>query len=291
MAETLASDRRPLVTDSAGTSVIVYYATMDGSQLLPLTLEIKATTELARVALEKLLAGPPNDYAIDSIPADVKLLDIYSIYNTVYINLTGEFLSIPAESARLAVEALCATVLPLANGYKLQILVEGQGREYLHDVYIGDTLSLPLINPVRQDLRSQLTDDDTEFAEAVYYRLEKNSPYLVPQTLPVQLSPDQPAALTMVSALLPLLLPANSQINSIEIIEGVAYIDFSSGKALALTDAQEQMRQEALMRSLTAIPGVNAVQLLDQGQAVDNPPGENSKTTPLEYDDQPLNPA
>lgn len=284
-----AEDKRPVVMEAKTSAATVYYATTDHKQLLPLTLEINDTTEVARVAVEKLLAGPPNELAVDSISTDTKLLDIYSIYHTVYVNLTREIFDIPAEEAQLAVDALCATVLPLTDGYKLQLLVEGEGYDYLHDVFIGEPLALPMINPVGQEMRQQLIESGAAYTDVVYYRVDPKSNYLIPETMPVELPEESEDPLTLAQAVLPLLLPDGYDLLSLEIIEGVACLNLSrSSYNLWWNQELEAAKVGAVVRALTALPGVEAVQFLEDGRALDTMPQGTEVKSPLRAS-EPIN--
>ncbi len=178
-----AEERLPILEETELTDAQVYYATADGQHLLPLNININATKEVARLAMEKLLAGPPNSFAAAVLPSDTKLIDLYSSKTTVYVDLTAEILTIEAEKAQLAVDAIAHTVLPLAEGFNLQILVEGQEIASLNGVDISEPLHLSYVN--LDSLSRAWREANSEQAPGAvltYYLPDPFAMYLVPQS-------------------------------------------------------------------------------------------------------------
>ncbi len=176
-------ERLPILEETELTDAKVYYATVDGLNLLPLNININATKEVARLAMEKLLAGPPNSFAAAVLPSDTKLIDLYSSQTTVYVDLTAEILTIEAEKAQLAVDAIAHTVLPLAEGFNLQILVEGQEIASLNGVDISEPLHLSYVNldSLSQAWR-EANSEQSPGAVLTYYLPDPFAMYLVPQS-------------------------------------------------------------------------------------------------------------
>ena len=299
-----AVERQPILEESEATTATVYYATLDGKYLLPLNLTINATKEVARVAMEKLLAGPPTAAAAPVLPQDTKLLDLYSSSSTIYVNVTKEILKLDWSQAQLAVDAILSTILPLAEGYNLQLLIDGQICERLGSVDISKPLTFPLpgINldqASKERYRKWVAEGMPSGGLALtYYLPDDQAMYLVPQTLfylpekeenadgsasPAE--PDSPAA--HAQAVLAAMLATDAQASGLsspfwpgtEILnlwveDRIVYVDFSArltgygGGATA-----ESMMLNCLTYSLTSLPGISAVQVLIEGKPGTLPEG------------------
>lgn len=79
----------------------------DENVIVDLTFSVNSSRDTIWLALEKLLAGAPNAFVADAIPKGVKLKDLYSIGEVVYIYFTGD-VDLTIEDINL--EALGGTV-------------------------------------------------------------------------------------------------------------------------------------------------------------------------------------
>lgn len=276
-----ASERLPILEEVEVTTATVYYATTDHQYLLPLNISINATKEVAKVAMEKLLAGPPNTFAAAVLPADVKLLDLYSSDTTVYVNLTADVLDIPAEQAQLAVDAVLCSILPLVEGFKLQLLIEGKVEQNLGGVDIGAPLALPQINLRAQERELLAAEEPLTGTPLTYYVSDDQSMYLVPLTMfyKREAADEQPAAEAYARAVLAELLreqPEEShlycpfwpgtELLDLYVEDSVAYVDFSEElTGYGGGSAFEIMLVSCLVHSLTGLPGISGVQILVEG--------------------------
>jgi germination protein M len=294
-------ERLPILEESEITTATVYYATLDKRYLLPLNLTINATKEVARVAMEKLLAGPPTAAAAPLLPPDTKLLDLYSSQNIVYVNVTKEILALEREQSQLAMDSILCTILPLAEGYNLQLLVEGQVCDRLGGVDISAPLSWPSygINPdlpSRELWRLRGAAGMPEGGqELIYYLSDAQAMYMVPQTL-LYLPAEQEEAearqgqfspAVLARAVLKAMLEADGQesglwspfwpetkIKDLRVEDNIAYVDFSAQlTAYGGGAATESMMLNCLIYSLTSLPGISAVQVLIEGQTGSLPEG------------------
>lgn len=282
------SERLPVMEEIEVTNATVYYVTTDHQYLLPLNLTINATKEVAKVAMEKLLAGPPNAYVAGVIPADTKLLDLYSSNTTVYVNVTADILEVDPAQAQLALDSIRCTILPLVEGFKLQLLVEGKVLDELAEgVDISHPRSLPYVN-VRPADQEKAQQNTASYTPLTYYVGDSQAMYLVPQTLlyapPEQEEPPlsgealaEDQARAVVAALLAdqpedsgLFSPfwQGTELLNLYVEDGVAYVDFSA----ALLEygggsTFEVMMVSCLTQSLSRISGISAVQLLVEGRA------------------------
>lgn len=281
--------RQAVLAEAEKTVVTVYYATTDQQALLPLSLEINATTEAARVALEKLLAGPAAEGVVDSIPTDTKLLDIYSAYNTVYVDLSRQFLDIPPRQAQLAADALAATALPLTNCDRLQILVEGAGVAQFGPVDLSGPLSLPRINPFKEAETAAEEQEDAEEPapqELLFYVPDAcGSGFIVPYTASFVPDPATEAPLAMAQAVLGLWdrqgFLAASQVNSLTLNKSLLTLDLPSSLFSAMDEAEQAAFCRSLVYTLCNIPGVDGLNLYLDGAAALQLPGGSALEQPL----------
>lgn len=274
--------RQPLLSAGQMEEVQVYYLSQEGDLLIPLTLNIAATTEPARAAVELLLAGPHDDRVRDSVPGDAKLIDIYTIYNTVYVDLSAEFLDIPADSMHTAVTALCATVIPLAEGYQLQLLIEGQGQERMGPISTEQALAEPLLNPDAH-LLPEGSDPESQ-PWLICFQVVEPGNLLVPRCLFYPADEDPLLLLARET------LPTGLSLNDLALEEGLAQVDISYDPAVAYRCGQagEQAWVEALVRSLCRQEGIDAVLLSLEG--ADSLPKGTDLSQPLRAEG-PLNPS
>lgn len=278
--------REALLAQTESTMAVVYYASPDVTHLVPVTRNIKATVEVAQEALALLLSGAPATPYADSVPTGTKLLSLYTIYQTVYVDLSKEFLDIPEQQVQLAVDAICATILPLTDGFKLQILVEGEGVSSLGGVRLDEPLTEPLLNP--QPMPEGLTAETAATQE--YYLPAANGSYLVPHTMFLPVDSISPAA--RAEQVCTAILPQGMQMNGLSITDTHLTLDISLTESYACTAEYEATLLEALVRSLTSLGGVNSVSLQSNGAALEAlPQGTPSAsrlvyTTPVNYYDK-----
>ena len=279
-------ERLPIIEEVEVTTVRIYYVTTDQQYLVPLHLSITATRDVATVALELLLAGPPNSLVGSVIPADTKLLDLYSIGNIIYVNLTQEFMDVTYENARLAVESILCTILPLAEGRTLQILVEGRIIDRLGSVDISAPLALPFVNISATD-RALLADGYSGMI-LTYYLSDELAHFLVPQTmlyLP-EVASAVPSTEAQARAVLERLLQSQSEDSNlwnpfntdtellgIHLRDEVIYVDFSAELFASGGTLSEAIIPDILLYTLCGLPGITAVQILVEGQEAYTPHG------------------
>ncbi|MDN5345083.1 MAG: germination protein, partial [Clostridia bacterium] len=151
----VTKERRPLLYNKELSQVVVYYLTKDGSYLVPVTVAFNPTREVAKVAVEKLLAGPQVETLKGVMPDGVKLRDVYLLDNqqTLYVDVTKEFLQInDPQQAQKTIAALVLTLTNLDNVRYVQILVEGQTVSEVSGVKIDAPLGRPAsVNSLLKD--------------------------------------------------------------------------------------------------------------------------------------------
>lgn len=269
-----------MVSNGEKTAVTVYYLSGDGRYLLPISFDIASTNQAAKVAMEKLLAGPPAEDALDSVPNDTKLLNLYSDGDTVYVDLTYDFLLLSAAEISRAVEAITATILPLASCQKLKILVEGDEAATVFDPgnrSLKESFTPSYLNLTGDDEALVLGPDfdPSAYLPVITYVPDASGKYLIPITtlLPRSKAGEdlaQSRALAAVNTLLS--MPATQglltftlydlQLEDIKISEGVAYCDFNDALLNAYGERMEKLFLSSLVRTLVSQEGIESVRLL-----------------------------
>lgn len=278
---------RPLLYDRELDRVIVYYLTGDGRYLVPVTVTFNPTREVAKIAVEKLLAGPQGDGLKPVFPEGVKLQDIYLLNNrqTVYVNLTRELLNIKdARQMDLAVRALVLTMTNLVNVKEVQILVEGSKVTEIAGVKLDSPLNRP-------DSVNSLLKGGSQKGVQVFFN-DADARFFVPVT--VALPPGSEADNLPRAAVLALLAgpPADSGLIR-TIWPGTKLLDFKVEGGLATVDFNRQVigygggstAENSLLNSLlftlTQFPDINRVQILVEGKKKDYLPEGTAIDKPL----------
>ena len=289
-------ERTPLLLEQQATLATVYYTTTDHKWLVPLTIPINATREVARVAVEKLLSGAPNEFVGSVIPPETKLIYLYTSENIVYLDLTKDFLTVDPENANLALQSLCTTVLPKTYYNSLQILIEGEIQDSIGGIDTSKPFSI---------CKTNLVSENNEGFSITYYFSDQQAMYLVPQTVVIPLNEIETEKATtqfLAEKIMEKLLTGpdeesglsstiwqGTQLNSITVKDGVATVDLSSdvlgygGGATA-----EQCLINSLVYSLTSLSDVKSVQLLIDGEKQEYLPEGSDISQPLTLD-QPIN--
>ncbi|MDD4797915.1 MAG: GerMN domain-containing protein [Clostridia bacterium] len=279
----IGGERELLLLEKETTAVTVYYATLDEKYLVPLTFSVNATREAAKVALEKLLAGAPNDFVKSPLSADTKLKDVYAQGEIVFVDLTKEFSQINEEYARLASAALAATVLPLLENSQMQLLLNGKPYQDVGSVKLSEPIKEGPINPV-----SPIGEDQPYI---VYYFGDQQAQYMVPQSAPVNKDDAEYKAEQTVKAILKgpksdsnlySSINKKTKLLALQVSNGIVTLDFSADLLdYSGSSAEENVLVKSLLYSLTSIEGIDAVQILIEGQIKEYLPAGTDISTPL----------
>lgn len=286
--------RQPYLSTEEQSFATVYYTTGDKRYLLPLTIPINNTREVAKIALEKLLAGPPDEFSSSVIPEGTKLRDVYMVGDTIYVDLTKDFLEVGEDEAQLAVECIVQTVLPVTSRYLLQIMVEGQVCPEL----AGTDISLPLDDAPFNLLNPEDAPKGKDICLATAYFCDEYAMYLVPVSMAMPkdlLNSAENPELFLARETIDLLLLGpdedsslfatfypGAQLLGLEIKERIAYVNLSA-EALDYGGgtAFEQIFVKSLVCSLTDLTGIDAVQILIEGEIEQYLPEGTDISTPL----------
>lgn len=236
------------------------------------------------------------------MPNDTKLLNLYSAGDTVYVDLTFDFLLLSAEEISRAVDAITVTVLPLTNCQKLKILVEGEEAATAFgpgNHSLKDSFGFPYINLIAEDKAVVLQPDfdPAMYLSVIWYLPDISGKYLVPLTalLPIEEAGEdvgQARAEAAVEKMLAMpaieglqILPMQGlQLQSLEISEGVAYCDFNDALRNAYGERVEKLFLSCLVRTLVSQEGIETVQLSINNEPVQQTSSGQDITQPLTPD-------
>lgn len=288
--ESLSGNDRQLVLSSERSQVLVYFATSDKKYLLPLTIDINPTKEVAKVAVEKLLAGPNNDFVSATIPEGTKLKDIYLAGNTgtVYVELTKQFLNLKDEQeVRLALDSLTYTLTELPGVEQVSVSVEGGTPDELHGVILGE----PFYRERGVNFTGKFKGDGEQIT---LYFGDENAMFMVPLT--IEIAPDLTVPEKAQFVIKKLLEgpPKGSNLNPV-LWKGtkVINLDWNEAEKMLVVDfskefvgygggsAFEKQLVNALTYTLTGLPEINKVQILIEGERWDYLPEGTDIYEPL----------
>jgi len=261
--------------------VVVYFSTPDEKNLVPVTLSIKPTNEAAKIAVEKLLAGPENDFSLPTVPEGTKLKDIYLQGSTAYVDLTEEILTTPEETAEQTIDALIFTLTEFPNIESVQILVDSQVEPAIGSIDISKPLK-------RSQVINYYGKEPPGENLAKVYFADSNAIYLVPITIEVDPKNPPLSALKKLVAGPPeesgLLSTVwqGTEINSLEIKDGLATVDFNA-EVLGYGggSSAETMLVNSVLCTLTQFSEIEGVQFLIDGEKIEYFPEGTDVSTPL----------
>jgi germination protein M len=278
--ETGSGEREPLLVKDQEL-VVVYFATPDGKNLVPVTLSIKPTSEAAKIAVEKLLAGPENDFSLPTIPEGTKLKDLYLQDSTAYVDLTEEILNIPEESSEQTIDALVFTLAEFPAVEDVQILINGQVYQKIGAVDI----SKPIKKPEAINYYGKSTPSENL---AKVYFADSNAIYLVPITIQVDKKDPSLSALEKLVAGPPKdsglisTVWQGTKINSLKVEDGLATVDFNvEVLGYGGGSAAETMLVNSVLFTLTQFPEIEGVQFLIDGEKIEYFPEGTDVSSPL----------
>jgi len=261
--------------------VVIYFAASDGKNLVPVTLAIKPTEEAAKIAVEKLLAGPENDFSLPTIREGTKLKDLYLQGATAYVDLTEEVLSTPEELAEQTIDAIVFTLTEFATVQDVQILINSQIKEKLGSVDISEPI-------VRPEVINYYGDKPKEQNIAKVYFSDSNAVYLVPVTMQVDGKNPPLSALKKLIAGPPkesglvATVWQGTKINDFKVEEQVAMVDFSADVlGYGGGSTAETMLINSVLYTLTQFPEIERVQFLIDGNQIEYFPEGSDVSSPL----------
>lgn len=261
-----------LLSQQPQTSVTAFFKAPDCDVLVPLVFGINSSRDTIWIALEKLLAGPPDSFVEPVIPAGVKMKDLYFADGTVHIKLTGD---VPLQTGEVNLQAFWSTV-------NMELLEQDNTTAALL-LYYND-------NPLLDEPYTAAAVNDFGGGQtgAYVYFADPQAMYLAPVCLPINRADFEQEADFFAALLQAWASPPPEQsgvystLASVEGLEllsvrwqpeaqtpGLLTLDFSGALAGISSSAQENLLLDSLLATLAPYRQVNAVQLLANGQPLD----------------------
>lgn len=261
--------------------VTVYFQDTKGKYLLPVNIAIEPNDHAAKVALEKLLAGPDSERVKPVMPAGTKLRELYLKDNTAFVSLTQEFLNLSnAKSAEMAIKAVVLTLTEFSVVQNVQLLVDGQDIGELHGIEMGKSVKRP----------AAINGPQYEDMVLVYYANNDASmliPYSVqvgeedPMKAALQALLDGPPARTQ-GELVPTIWP-DTEILDIRVNGKTLVVDLTKEVVgYGGGSTAENMLVDSLVATMTQFPEITQVQLLIEGKQISALPEGTDISKPLQ---------
>ncbi|NLJ56889.1 MAG: hypothetical protein GX334_07565 [Firmicutes bacterium] len=267
---------------------------VDGKKeyLLPVTVALPWTEGVAKATLNKLIEGPTPAqemrYGLNSpLPPATKVRGLAIREGLAKLDLSADFLDYDPGEERFVLNSVLFTLLQFPAVKKVQLLVEGAPLE----TFPGGTAGKEAFGP-EEGLNRETKEDEfpglgKTQGVTVYFctLLGENHVFYVPVTRFVPAEEDPVAAAVKELLKGPQAgrslfsnLPAVAGLRSYRLEEGLLTVDFSR----ELLGYQGGLRGEKnilmqLVLTLTAIPGVEKVQVLIAGEGIDLPYGTSFK--------------
>lgn len=261
--------------------VVVYFATPDEQNLVPVTLSIKPTNEAARIAVEKLLAGPENDFSLPTVPEGTKLKDLYLYGSTAYVDLTEEVLNTSEDMAEKTVSALVFTLTEFPSVRDVKILIDSQEQEMIAAVDISQPIKRPeVINYYGQEppgdnlARVYFADSNAIYLVPVTFEVDGENPPLFALEKLVAGPPEDSGLISTIWQ--------GAKINNLTVNDRLAVVDFSA-EVLGYGggSAAETMLVNSVLCTLTQFSDIDGVQFLIDGEKIEYFPEGTDVSSPL----------
>ena len=126
----------------------LYYGSGDGKTLSRVQVPYTPSVDQSRLrlTLTRLIEGPAYEEETRTVPAGTKILGVYVVTDTVYVNLSEEFSDLKSDlQPALAVYAIVNSIVENSEATHVQILIDGQAP----DSYGGQ---IDLRFPLEEDL-------------------------------------------------------------------------------------------------------------------------------------------
>ena len=281
-------DNRPLVLISERDTVLVYFASENGEYLVPVTLPINPTKEVAKVSVEKVLAGPGDWLLSGTIPEGTKLKDIYIRNNVAYVDLTSHFKNFTEyKDIEMAINSLVLTVTEFQEVGAVQFLVEGMIVEEINGFELDRAFERPIYINVLGN-----TNEEDKFLH-VYFS-DPNALYLIPVGFGIN---ENSTISQMINSAMQELVKGPHQSSALARTiwpnTRLINVDYDSENSLAIINLSreaigygggstaEMQLVNSIMFTLVGIDGVDWVQILIEEEDMDYLPEGTDISKPL----------
>lgn len=252
-----------LVSSQPQSAVTAFYGATDSDMLVPLSFAINSSRDTMWIALEKLLAGPPDGFVEPVVPQGLKLKDLYYAGGVINIGLTGDA-KISAEDIDIQAIAVTANVeLQKQDNSTASVMISYNDKELLAEPYE--------VKPFNVVGNAGNSEDSGDY---VYYS-DAQAMYVVPVRLVVASDTTDEAH---IAALLEKwaagppnniglygVMPSDVKLLGVELVDRGLTVNFSAELLQMGGTAQEQVFFNSLLATLRSCP-VDTVQILVNGE-------------------------
>lgn len=258
---------------------IAFFPDESGTLLVPLSYPISETRDIVWVAVEKLLAGTPNDFVEDALPEGFKLEDLYLQNGVIYIKLIGDDI----EAGKINPAAFAATVNFALNSYSfdfeslypISILVNG--KEVTEGIYNFTDPNNFVKNTEAYQAQVFYSDKQAMYLVPVNIELEKriakDNLYLAVLNKWVSAPPTKDLTSTV---------PKGTKILSATLKNNILVVDLNkTAVSYGGGSSQENIFVQSLLWTLLPYEEITGVQLTVEGETLAALPEGTSIKTPL----------
>ena len=265
-------------------TVTVYFSSSKG-YMVPLTYSIGDAEDPVKLAIDKLLAGPSQDYLNRTIPEGTRLRDWCINDNTAIVDFTKEFLNVGSSAdAMHAINSLCLTLGGNPAIDNVQILIEGDVIKKIYGVSAGQPLQRSCVN--------YFECENPEHAYKVYFT-DAYAMYMIPVTFSSEDDKALPlkAMFKLISGpgkegLTPTVWPG-TRLLDLKIENGTAAVDFSKDVlGYGGGSTAENLFVKSVLLTLGQFPEVEQVQFMIEGEKMDLLPEGTDVSSPLKPPNQ-----
>ncbi len=249
-----------LVSSQPQSAVTAFYGATDSDMLVPLSFAINSSRDTMWIALEKLLAGPPDSFVEPVVPQGLKLKDLYYAGGVINIGLTGDA-RISADDIDIQAIAVTANVeLQKQDNSTASVMISYNDKELLTEPYE--------VKPFN------VVGDFESSGDYVYYS-DAQAMYVVPVCLAVVSDTTDEAH---IAALLEKwaagppgniglygVMPSGVKLLGVELADRALTVNFSEELLQMGGTAQEQVFFNSLLATLRSCP-VDTVQIVVNGE-------------------------
>ncbi len=258
--------------------VVAFFPDKNSDNLIPLSFSVNATRDIVWTALEKNLAGPPNDFVGAVLPMNVKLKDVYYDENGINLFLQGEE---ELTAADIDVAALSSTIH--YGIYEQGIDVAAPLRIFYNDQSLLD-------EPYYQSFVNDYSKGSEHAAYAIYS--DSQAMFLVPVRLRMEYTEGEKfyqellenwASQPPKGSGLAAVVPEGTTVLGCNILEnGVLHVDLNQAAvSYGGGTARETMLIDSLIATLRPYAEIQSVKITIEGQKIDYLPEGTDLSTNL----------
>ncbi|TDA70648.1 MAG: hypothetical protein D9V47_00105 [Clostridia bacterium] len=265
------AERRPLILTSQKDNVLAYFATKDLAYSVPLSFPVSPQADQPRAAVERVLAGPPGEFLVRTIPEGTKLREFRLTGGTAYLDLTGEILTLNEEqSGQMAISSLALTLAQFPSITSVELLADGKPVASLAGAAVPHPLPIPdSVNPLQDrppdgwPLRVYYSDPQAMYLVPVTYFVAPGLSREERQRRQIELLlQGPPPGVNLARTVWP-----GTELDGLRVEGDLVTVDLSQEVVgYGGGHTAEDMLVRSLVFTLTEDPGISRVQLLVGGE-------------------------